>query len=77
LQLKTEKENAMTNRRDFLKKTGYAAPAILTLSAQPSFAKGGSGRHITKRLRNRNGGILKGKLGRPHIHSHGCGHNEE
>jgi hypothetical protein len=33
----------MSTRREFLKKTGYIAPVILTLSATPSFA--GSGSH--------------------------------
>lgn len=31
------------SRRDFLKKAGYTAPAILTISAVPAFAKQGSG----------------------------------
>jgi hypothetical protein len=31
------------SRRDFLKKAGYTAPAILTISAAPAFAKTGSG----------------------------------
>ncbi len=30
------------SRRDFLKKAGYSVPAILTIKAAPSFAKGGS-----------------------------------
>lgn len=30
------------SRRGFLKKTAYVAPAILTLTAAPSFAKSGS-----------------------------------
>lgn len=30
------------SRRDFIKKVGYTAPAILTLSAMPAFAKSGS-----------------------------------
>ena len=30
------------SRRDFLRKTTYVAPAILTLSAMPAFAKNGS-----------------------------------
>lgn len=37
-----EKEKT-ESRRDFLKKGVYAAPAILTLSATPSFAGIGSG----------------------------------
>ena len=32
-----------TGRRSFLKKTAYVAPAIVTLSALPSFASAGSG----------------------------------
>lgn len=35
----TKKES----RRDFLKKAGYTAPAVLTLNAAPAFAKNGSG----------------------------------
>jgi hypothetical protein len=31
-------------RREIMKKAVYVAPAILTLAAAPSFAKGGSGR---------------------------------
>ena len=34
----------MTTRRDFIKKTAYAAPVIMTLSARPSFAGQGSDR---------------------------------
>lgn len=30
------------SRREFLKKAGYTAPAILTISAVPAFAKNGS-----------------------------------
>ena len=30
------------SRRNFLKKAGYTVPAVLTLKAAPSFAKGGS-----------------------------------
>lgn len=32
-----------TNRRDFIKKTAYMVPAILTLKAMPAFANFGSG----------------------------------
>jgi hypothetical protein len=35
--------NQKQSRRDFLKKVGYTAPAILTISAAPAFAKNGSG----------------------------------
>jgi hypothetical protein len=31
------------NKRDFIKKASYTAPAILTLSAVPAFASTGSG----------------------------------
>ena len=31
-----------TSRRDFIKKTAYAVPAVLTLSAAPAFATSGS-----------------------------------
>ncbi|MFK7956155.1 MAG: hypothetical protein AB8B96_08670 [Lysobacterales bacterium] len=30
------------SRRDFLKKTGYSAPVVITLAATPAFAGGGS-----------------------------------
>jgi len=33
----------MQSRRDFIKKTAYVAPAIVTLKAVPSFAGSGSG----------------------------------
>jgi hypothetical protein len=32
-----------SDRRDFLKKTAYAVPVILTLKAMPAFAQSGSG----------------------------------
>ena len=32
----------MPSRRSFIKNTAYAAPAIITLKAVPSFASGGS-----------------------------------
>ncbi len=32
----------MSSRRDFLKKAGYAAPVVMTLSVRPSFAGQGS-----------------------------------
>ena len=38
----TEREES---KREFLKKTAYVVPAILTLKAIPSFAGTGSGRH--------------------------------
>ena len=31
------------NRRDFMKKAAYTAPAIVTMAAIPSFASAGSG----------------------------------
>jgi hypothetical protein len=34
----------MSSRREFLKKTAYAAPVIMTLSAKPSYAGQGSNR---------------------------------
>lgn len=37
----------MGNRRDFLKKGAYAAPAIITLAAIPSFASAGSNMPVT------------------------------
>jgi hypothetical protein len=33
----------MQSRREFLKRAGYVAPAIVTLSAVPAFAGSGSG----------------------------------
>jgi hypothetical protein len=35
-------------RREVIKRTAYLAPAILTLSAVPAFAKGGSGGRSNK-----------------------------
>jgi len=43
----------MQSRRDFLKKVGYAAPAIVTLNAVPAFAGTGSGRPSGKQHRRR------------------------
>ena len=41
----------MTSRRKFLKKAGYAAPAILTLSAKPSYAGKHSKRKKEKKVK--------------------------
>lgn len=35
-------KSTQASRRDFLKKAAYVAPAVLTLTATPAFAKGGS-----------------------------------
>jgi hypothetical protein len=51
------KQTHKESRRDFLKKAGYTAPAILTLKAVPSFAKNGSG------ITNGNNGIGQEKRG--------------
>jgi len=37
------------SRRDFVKKAMYVAPAIVTLSATPAFAKAGSAKPDTPR----------------------------
>ena len=37
------KETQQKSRRNFIKKAGYAAPAVLTLSAAPTLAATGSG----------------------------------
>ena len=37
------KSTQQKSRRDFIKKAGYAAPAVLTLSAAPAIAGVGSG----------------------------------
>jgi len=34
--------NSKNSRREFIKKVGYAAPAVLTIAAAPAFAKNGS-----------------------------------
>lgn len=39
----TKSDNVDTSRRDFVKKSAYVTPAILTLTALPSFASSGSG----------------------------------
>ena len=44
----THKKQAMTqekqqSRRDFIKKSAYAAPAVISLTAMPAFAGPGSG----------------------------------
>lgn len=42
--MKTDKTfGTGTGRRSFLKKTSYLAPAIITMTALPSFASSGSG----------------------------------
>jgi hypothetical protein len=41
-----------SSRRDFIKKSAYAVPVILTLNAMPSFAASGSG---NSRIRGNNG----------------------
>lgn len=40
--LEDEKVTNQVSRRDFLKKTGYTAPVVLTLAATPAFAANGS-----------------------------------
>ena len=46
-----------TTKREFLKKTAYMAPAVLTLAAAPSFASAGSSAHgkKPKKPKNNNG----------------------
>ena len=39
----TEKVEIDQNRRDFMKKAAYTAPAVVTMAAIPSFASAGSG----------------------------------
>lgn len=39
------KEKKVEGRREFLKKSAYAAPAIITLKAAPAFAGLGSGKY--------------------------------
>lgn len=36
-------KNIDKNKRDFIKKAAYTAPAIITMAAIPSFASAGSG----------------------------------
>lgn len=43
----------MTTRRDFLKKAGYAAPTIMTLTAMPSYAGAGSNRPDKKKKKKK------------------------
>jgi hypothetical protein len=42
------KNTQQKSRRDFIKKAGYAAPAVLTLSAAPALAGVGSGTTSSK-----------------------------
>ena len=51
--------NNQKSRRDFLKKVGYTAPVILTMTALPAFAKNGSPMHP----RRGNNGIGQEKRG--------------
>ena len=46
-------QNIDKNRRDFVKKAAYTAPAIVTLAALPSFASAGSG------MTSKDGGIRR------------------
>jgi len=39
-----EKSKHKVSRREFVKKAAYIAPAIITLTAAPSFARAGSGK---------------------------------
>ena len=43
----TEVMEIDTKRRGFIKKAAYAAPAIITMAAVPSFASAGSGYQST------------------------------
>ena len=61
----------MQNRRDFLKKAGYVAPAIVTLSAVPAFAGSGSG-YTSDRHRNQ-----RGNGHRDHGQGKGNGHHKD
>ena len=60
---KTEIVEIDQNRRDFMKKAAYTAPAIVTMAAVPSFASAGSGYRQSDNIRpaplsrgRRNGG---------------------
>lgn len=54
-----------SNRRDLLIKGAYAAPAILTLSAAPSFAAAGSKQNKPKRSKkSKNKKVGKKKSGK-------------
>ena len=52
------------SRRDFVKKTMYVAPAIVTLSATPAFAKTGSAKHDNTNNPGQPGHPLGGPPGR-------------
>lgn len=55
------------NRRDFIKKAAYIAPAVMTLSAMPSIAQSGSGNPIRSTHGNRPSGASHNAGGsRPH-----------
>ena len=41
--MENDNQNIDTKRRDFVKKASYIAPAIVTMTAIPSFASAGSG----------------------------------
>ena len=54
-------------RRNFIKKAAYIAPAVLTLSATPSFAQSGSGSSSRKSaIRATHGSAAIPSNGRPH-----------
>lgn len=55
-----------TTKREFVKKSVYVVPAVLTLSATPSFASGGSNSGRGKKPKNdykppKKGGAYSGK----------------
>ena len=64
-------EPQMQSRRDFLKKAGYVAPAVVTLSAVPAFAGSGSGYTSDRHLRQRGNGH------RNHGNGKGKGHHKD
>ena len=64
-------EPQMQSRRDFLKKAGYVAPAVVTLSAVPAFAGSGSG-YTSDGHRNQ-----RGNGHREHGNGKGKGHHKD
>ena len=55
-----------SDRRDFLKKTAYAVPVIMTLKAMPSFAASGSSASAKRKGNSKgNNGVGNGIDGQP------------
>jgi len=53
-------QKSKNSRREFIKKVGYATPAILTIAAAPAFAKNGSVAHGNNGIGQEKRGLFDG-----------------